>query len=157
MMKYYTRELTPLKFHKLYHWIITPLNILNIIVMTLQMFANHQFSWLSMVYNGLLFIACIMTFYGCFKFKKYAWWAIIGGFALELVYDIYFVAYYAVTAPEYTMMAFNQVCWRFVVVIIMGAYYWKRKPLFFNPVPLEDIPEEYRSLSKKQKKQSKYR
>ena len=35
----------------------------------------------------------------------------------------------------------------------MGIYYFKRRPLFFNPVPIEDIPEEYRKPSDKKKKQ----
>ena len=140
---YYTKELTPLKFHKFYHYVLTPLNILNVIYMLASMFANRQFSTLVLVYDLLLLASCILTFVGCFKFKKYAWWAIMAGFVLEIFYSIYFVTYYAVTAPQFIIDALSQVGWRFAFVIVMGIYYFKRKPLFFNPVPIEEIPEEY--------------
>ena len=144
VLKHYTKELTPLKFHKIYHYVLTPLNILNVIYMLASMFANRQYSTLVLVYDLLLLASCVLTFVGCFKFKAYAWWAIIVGFGLEIFYSIYFVAYYAITMPQFTVDALSQVCWRFAFVIVMGIYYYKRKPLFFNPVPLEEIPEEYK-------------
>ena len=149
MMKFYTRELTPLRFHKLYHYVLTPFNILNILYIFVSLIINKQFSILTVVYNGLLLAACILTFIGCFKFKKYAWWAIMAGFLMEIFYSVYFVAFYAVTLPDYVMAAVNQVGWRFVAVIMMGVYYYKRKPLFFDPVPVDEIPEEYRKNERK--------
>lgn len=142
-MKFYTRELTPLRFHKLYHWVIMPINIIYIIYLLAEMFVSGKVSTLTVIYNGLLLLACAAAFIGCFKFRKYAWWAIMGGFVLEIFYSAYFIALYAVILPEQVMVAVNQVGWRFVAVIMMGVYYYKRRPLFFNPVPLEEIPEEY--------------
>ena len=151
VLKHYTKELTPLKFHKFYHYVLTPLNILNIIYMIASMFANRQFSTLALIYDLLLLVSCILTFVGCFDFKAYAWWAIIGGFALEIFYDLYTVIYYAVAFPQFTIDAISQVGWRVAMIIVFGIYYYKRKPLFFDPVPLEEIPKEYRKPVGKKK------
>ena len=149
MRKHYTKELTPLKFHKLYYWVITPVNIIFTIYTMAQMFANHTSTPLLIVYDSLLLISCVLTFVGGYHFKKYAWWAIMGGFALELFYDVYYVIFSAVVMPELMTLALSNVAWRFVAVILMGIYYLKRKPLFFNPVPIEEIPEEYRKTKKR--------
>ncbi len=144
VMKYYTPELTPLKFHKFYHWIMTPVNILYTLYIIWTMFAENTISPLLLAYDLLLIVSCVLTFVGCFNFRKYAWWAIMGGFALELFYDIYVIAFYAIQLPEYVLVALNMQGWRFIIIIFLAVYYWKRKPLFFNPVPLEQIPKEYR-------------
>lgn len=142
MIKFYTKEIAPMKFHKLYHLVVTPVNILLSVYTLVTLFSGKDSPGLiTVAYEGLLIVACVLTFIGCFKFKKYAWWAIMLGFGLEMFYDIYFLIFYTVLSPDFFIDALSQVLWRMVAVVFMFIYYLKRRPLFFDPIPYEEYLE----------------
>lgn len=143
--RYYVREITPLRFHKLYHYILTPINIVITVLAIITMLINlDDFDILSFFYEVALLICCVLTFIGCFHFKKYAWIAIMGGFALELIYDLCFILFLAPYGWDAVLYAVSEIIWRVIVIVLMGIYYIKRQPLFFHPVPYEELPEELR-------------
>lgn len=141
--RYYVIEITPLKFHKFYHLILTPINIILAIYMIADIFLHPEtMDLISTSYNIAILTCCVLTFIGCFKFRKYAWIAIMCGFALELIYDFCAVAFVAPLGSSYVWMALSQIAWRLVFIVLMIGYYIKRQPLFFYPVPYEELPKD---------------
>lgn len=147
-------EITPLKFHKFYHLVMTPINILLALYMIADIFLHMEtMDIFSTGYNFAILICCVLTFIGCFKFKKYAWIAIMCGFALELVYDGCAIGFAAPFGSAAVWLSFSQVAWRLAFILLMIGYYVKRQPLFFDPVPYSEVPKELRKeLEKKSKK-----
>lgn len=142
MIKFYTKEIAPLKFHKLYHLVVTPLNIVLAIYALYSLVTGSGAAGgatIAYAYEGLLILSCVLTFIGCFHFKKYAWWAIMLGFVLELFYDIYYLIATTVINPAFFVDALSQVLWRMVAVVFMFIYYLKRRPLFFDPISYEEF------------------
>lgn len=142
MRMYYSVGSTPLRFHKFYHLVMTPLNFVMAVFVIYQAFSGQsQLNWLGMGYNALLLVACVLTFVGCFKFKPYAWWAIIGAFVLEIVYDAYFVIAVGLMDSSLIGAALMQIGWRPAAIVLMAVYYIKRRPLFFNPITEEEVSQ----------------
>ena len=142
MKMYYSVGTTPLMFHKFYHLVMTPLNFVMAVFLIYQAFVGQtELNWLGMGYNVLLLVACVLTFVGCFKFRSYAWWAIIGSFVLEIVYDSYFVIAVGMMDTSLISAALMQIGWRPVAIVLMAVYYIKRRPLFFNPITEEEVSQ----------------
>ena len=151
--KYYVIELTPLKFHRFYYLVLTPVNIFLAIYATIDMFLHPEtLDAISVIYNLAILACCVLTFIGCFKLRKYAWFAIMGGFGLELVYDLCALLLVAPFGMTAMWNVFSQVLWRIVLIILMIIYYVKRQPLFFDPVPLSELPKELREEAQKKKR-----
>lgn len=146
--RYYVIEITPLKFHKFYHFVLTPINILLALYMIADMFLHIEtMDIISTCYNLAILTCCVLTFIGCFKFKKYAWIAIMCGFVLELIYDGCAVVFAAPFGSYAIFLALSQIAWRVVFIILMAGYYIKRQHLFFDPVPYDELPKELREKS----------
>lgn len=151
--KYYVIEITPLKFHKFYHFVLTPVNILMTGYMLISMILHPENAdAITIVYDLALLACLVLTFIGCFKLRKYAWAAIMAGFALELVYDFAYLVILSGLGANALLFAFSQILWRIVFIILMGIYYIKRQPLFFDPIPYDHVPKELRPDDKKKGK-----
>ena len=143
--RYYVIEITPLKFHKFYHLVLTPINILLSLYMIVNMLIyTETMDFISLVYDVAILACCIVTFIGCFKLKKYAWYAIMCAFALELIYDFCAIAFVIPFGMNVVLYALSDIVWRLVFIILMIIYYVKRQPLFFDPVSYDEVPKELR-------------
>ncbi|HIQ98964.1 MAG TPA: hypothetical protein IAB23_04690 [Candidatus Scybalocola faecavium] len=150
--RYYVIELTPMKFHKFYHFVLTPVNILMTLYLLISGFLHPEDGdVITTGYNVILLACLILTFIGCFKLKKYAWAAIMTGFVLEVIYELCYVILLAPFGTDALIFAVSQVLWRLVFTVLMGIYYIKRMPLFFDPIPYDEVPEELKPKDKKKK------
>ena len=150
--RYYVIEITPMKFHRFYYLVLTPVNILLALWATIDMFLHPEtLDAISVIYNLAILACCVLTFMGSFKLHKYAWFAIMGAFALELIYDFCALMLVAPFGMMAVWNTFSQVLWRFVFIILMIIYYVKRQPLFFDPVPFSELPKELQEEAQKKK------
>ncbi|MGE4352849.1 MAG: zinc ribbon domain-containing protein [Oscillospiraceae bacterium] len=138
MKRYYRKEETPLKFHKVYRHFLLPVSILIMLNRMVTAIAGLTYSyWLYGVNIAGYIIALsllITGFVGFFRWRAYAWYAIMSYLCFYVVYNLYDVIVYAVYMPAQTAVAVGQLIGALLYAGLVGIYYLKRRPLFFGGV-----------------------
>ena len=61
--RYYVIEITPMKFHRFYYLVLTPVNILLALWATIDMFLHPEtLDAISVIYNLAILACCVLTF-----------------------------------------------------------------------------------------------
>lgn len=135
MNQYYSRQETPLKFHKFFWYVSLPIGFLAAIG---RMFSEISdilfFNWLYAVDIAYYIIALslmLICFIGFFEWKSYAWYSVIIYLCVAVAYNLFAVIMYAVYMPQESGTAIGQLLGVSIYAILVGIYYKKRRPLFF--------------------------
>lgn len=131
MKFYYSFESTPLSFHKAFYKVLSPIFI---VIQALMFLATIGYL-IDGVYYGSLVInlfsnALGITFlsfmtYGFVKKKEYAWYMVYAYLGLTALSNI------ISAAMSYNVAsAVGQVIGALIIPVLIGIYYYKRKPLF---------------------------
>ena len=134
MKLYYSFESTPLNFHKAFYKVISP------ILMAVQaILALSTIGWLTDIFHGLLvfdLIVCILSIislafitYGFAKKKGYAWYMVYAYLILTVLSNVVSAALSGNAA-----IAVGRIIGALVIPVLIGIYYYKRKPLFITSI-----------------------
>ena len=136
MKMYHDRETTPLKFHKVFWFLLLPIDFLfacydlHNLVSESTVFSLPDI--VDLVALLSLIVLSLLCFTGFFRWRTYAWYCVIFYFCEELVYDLVFIILCSINAPthmgEWTKEFFLALLW----VVPCTLYYYKRRPLFFT-------------------------
>ncbi len=134
MKRYYSIESTPLNFHKAFYKVISPILIVIraiLVLATIGYLDDGYYDSGSLVLNLLFYVLSIffLSFitYGFSKKKEYAWYIVYADLGLAVLSNIIHVApllYYD------TAFAIGYIAPVLTIFILIGIYYYKRKPLF---------------------------
>ena len=135
MKHYYSLQSTPLKFHKIFYNVISPILIavqVLILVATIGHLIDYDgyYNFVTLVLN--LFSCCLaiifLSFitYGFFKKRKFAWYMVYAYLILTILSNV-------VSAIQLDNIAFavGQIIGALIIPTLIGIYYYKRKSLFF--------------------------
>lgn len=141
MKKYTDYYSTPLKFHKFFHYVWTPVTLLISLVVLFIMFRSFSYNNIgSAVYITFAvfnFALTIAYFIGFFRWKKYAWYCLFAQLISEAVlYTVTFILSVFIL-PQYILTLAGVIIGFSIRGIPMSIYYYKRRGLFstegFNP------------------------
>lgn len=138
-MKYYSIEHTPLKWHTFYRYVSMPLGaITGIIALVTNIAAMDNAAYLiDIFFNLVQTVCCAAAFVGCFKWKPYAWYAIMINLVAIVVYAVVVVIITAIYGGN-VAYSMGTVLGSGISCTLIGIYYNKRKPLFFGtPAPVD--------------------
>lgn len=137
MQQYFTIEGTPLKYHKFFHYFSLPFTFFgNIVGLVMTAMEMGTFNWgytIDFTYCFLIIVLTSLCFIGFFKWKPYAWYGVMLMQGLTLLYFlllVFLAAFYS-----YGQLSDFIVCLIGSTIIdaLICIYYYKRKPLFFQP------------------------
>ncbi|MGE4352847.1 MAG: zinc ribbon domain-containing protein [Oscillospiraceae bacterium] len=135
MKRYYRKEETPLKFHKFF-WFMIPIGILaSIVKVASELNDVSNFHWFLTVNLACYIIDLALLavgFTGFFRWRAYAWYAVMSYLYFGVVYNVFLVVIYAVYIPEQMAAAAGQLLGISLYSVLIGIYYLKRRPLFFE-------------------------
>ena len=153
MEKYKSLSYTPLKFHKIFRFIILPVITLYaairlfyiIKIIDVMDFADYL---PVIIYYGANIILPVLCFIGFFSMRPYAWYSTIVFLLFNPVYNIFIMFLYYPYIIKTTVFELL-ITLQFAVLTII--YYTKRKPLFFNNLTENDnlYTQNYTSMPKK--------
>lgn len=146
MTRYTDKARTPLAYHTFFRYVALPLGILTTFANIFQEFGyfnDFQIQPGSVLYSlfitELLFYfidlaLLLVCFVGFFHWSRYAWYSTMIHLVLAVIYRLYVLVFFAVYNPTETSSAVSDLIAALLLCVLLGIYYWKRKPLFF-PVP----------------------
>lgn len=139
-MKYYSIESTPLKWHTFYRYVSMPLGVITGIIAIFSYITtmDNLYYLIDIFFSVVQTVCCAAAFVGFFKWKSYAWYAVMVNLANSVVYAIVSLAVTAAFGGD-VAYAVGSVIGTTAVSVLIGIYYNKRKPLFFGiPAPAEE-------------------
>lgn len=142
-MKYHSVETTPLKFHTFYRFVSMPFGC---IAGTIAAFNNiaemtNVFYLIDIFFCALQAVCCATAFVGCFKWKSYAWYAIIINLVGGVVYQILVLIIHLIFTPEFLSYDVGTLFGTGIVSVLVFIYYNNRKALFFSSAtPTAEAP-----------------
>lgn len=143
MKQYYNPAQTPLAFHKFMWYVSLPLAFFTLLGQMSSEFSTiEQWSWLyyvDFVHYIAALLLVITSFSGFFKWKSYAWYALLTYLGLQVGYCLLSVLVYASYHSEFIFYPISQLAAMLIYAIPVAIYYLKRRLLFFP----EKIPLEY--------------
>ena len=151
MKKYTDYYSTPLKFHKFFHYVWTPITlIVSIIALFSSIGSYSQFNRVTAVITtfALLNTGLIVAYFlGFLRWKKYGWYCLYIQMAEELIYGVFQYFVYSTYLPALKSMAFGIIFGVILRGVPIGIYYYNRRALFtaegFNPKqPPAVIPQQ---------------
>lgn len=162
MKKYYDVSDAPLKFHYFFWYVSIPLGALLLIAYLMGDFAylsDSAYSDVSLLFEIEIFfllaelILRVICFVGFFKWSKDAWYSLMSLLSLKIIYSILvpimFVAYFHMLVESVLIRSIGAT----IFSILVGIYYLKRKPLFFDDIfPTLPVQNTVPQKTKKQKK-----
>lgn len=113
--------------------------------MLLEFSSMPTYHWL---YSADL-LASIMTltliaicFVGFMGWKSYAWYSMMIYLGFGVIYNAFVITVYTTYAPQMVSTATSRFAGVLIYAILVGVYYYKRKPLFFEQLQpsLPDTP-----------------
>lgn len=143
MKQYLLRENTPLAFHRFFWYFSLPIGFLltirTIYTTITEMTAYHWLYTVDIIYSIITLILFAACFIGFFGWKPYAWYCLITSLGLNVSYCVYSVIIYQIYLPDEIGEAVGRLLGIVIYTIIVGIYYTKRRPLFFNSSNLNDM------------------
>ena len=134
MKKYDDISTAPLKFHKLYKYIMPLLgaNALANLVLGIKMngFANTA-TTIDYIYDVLIFGCVVFGVYGSLYWKPIGWYGIMGLQVFQIAYAVLAYVMLSVTDNLPDKML-QQMALKVILPILIGIYYFNRKGVFFN-------------------------
>lgn len=140
-MKYYSIEHTPLKWHTFYRYVSMPLGVITGIIAVFSYITtmDNLYYLIDIFCSVVQTVCCAAAFVGFFKWKPYAWYAVMVNLANGVVYAIISLVVTAAFGGD-VAYSMGSVIGTTVVSVLIGIYYYKRKPLFFGtPAPAEEV------------------
>lgn len=138
-MKYYTIEGTPLKWHTFYRYVSMPLGVITglIALFTNISAMDNIFYLVDIFFNLVQVVCCGAAFVGFFKWKPFAWYAVMVNLGATVFYALVSLIVTIIFGGD-AAYAFGTLLGSTVSCVLIGIYYNKRKPLFFGiPAPAE--------------------
>ena len=139
-MKYYSIESTPLKWHTFYRYVTMPLGVITGIINLIGFITtmDNLFYLIDIAFMLVQTACCAAAFVGFFRWKSYAWYAVMINLACIVVYEIIGLIVTVFSAGD-VAYSIGSVIGSTAVSILIAVYYNKRKPLFFGtPAPAEE-------------------
>jgi len=135
-MKRYSNEgETPLKFHKLFHYLIIPYTclsgFLSVLDYAFYLPALDIGSWVDFGYTAAVVILTAIIFLGFYSFSGYAWYCLMGYLGLRASMDLVGLVLTFLFLPEELLVNAIAVLIDILILLPIALYYIKRKPLFF--------------------------
>ncbi len=136
MKRYYSIESTPLSFHKAFYKVISPFIIVLQSILLLATIGHlisddGYYDSGALVLNLFIYVLGIVFLgfmtYGFANKKEYAWYMVYAYFGLNVLINIISAAPMLYYNPAY---ALGQIIGALIIPILIGIYYYKRKPLF---------------------------
>ena len=134
---------TPLKFHKFFHYVWTPVlfaGSLLVIPGQLTAVSYNPYTAARLAYGILNCCLIAAYFIGFFRWKLYSWYCLFVQMAAEILFAAGTYILYVAVVPHNSFtsgMGFGNIIGAAVRSTLIGIYYYKRKPLFsekgFNP------------------------
>lgn len=136
MKRYYSVEDAPLGFHNFFLYVSIPLGtILTIFNMVATYAGGFEFSWIvvfDLLFNSTYVIFNIMIYIGLRKWERRSWYYLMISLTFRPIYSIIEIILYGLYFPSEVGVATGKMLGYTVFAILVGLYYFKRKPLFFN-------------------------
>ena len=139
MKQYNDRATTPLAFHAFFRFCTAPVGFLLALGNLIKTASNTNgiafLNAIDLIYFSAVAALLLACFIGFFGWKPYAWKCVMAYLCLNSVYALYCVVIYAIYlsfSPIYMGTAVGQFIGVLVYSILVGIYYYKRKPLFFE-------------------------
>lgn len=141
MKRYYSKESTPLKFHKFFCYVFMPISLFSCFAIISNLYTGYDLNnWgvqIDMVYALASLALIFVILFGFRKWKPSAWYGIIVYLSLQMLYRLLVVVVYYISLTQYDaagylnngISQFLGICTYCIPVIV---YYSKRKPLFFT-------------------------
>ena len=145
MKFYYSAETAPLKFHKAFYKVLSPIFICIRVILflsTIIHLANpdsyYDFGMLilSLLFSGVEIVFLSLIAYGFANKKDYAWYMVYA-FLVETVLS---GIINAMQSPN-TTTAVGEIIGAFIIPILIGIYYYKRKPIFVQSEFNDEVNE----------------
>ena len=141
MKKYTDHNSTPLKFHKFFHYVWTPITLLVSIILLFILFRGFSYnnvgSAVYVTFSVLNFALTAAYFIGFFRWKKYAWYCLFAQLISEAVLYTAALILSVFILPQYISTVIGVLIGFSIRGIPMGIYYYKRRGLFstegYNP------------------------
>lgn len=146
MKAYYDRDSAPLAFHSFIRYVSLPLGFLVTLgQMLLEFSGASAYNWLysADLLASITTLALIATcFVGFRGWKSYAWYGMMIYLGFGVLYNVFVISVYSTYAPQMVDSAVSRCMGSLIYAILVGVYYYKRKPLFFEQLPpsLPDTP-----------------
>lgn len=150
-MKRYTNEAeTPLKFHKLYHYLVIPYSCLaGVFALFDYAIAPFPLTAISFTLLSTVVASVILTaiiFLGFYSFSGYAWYCLIGYLFISVAEALLEICYLFLTPPYKELSQLVYWLPDLMAPPLIALYYIKRRPLFFPqeytaPDLTESVPE----------------
>lgn len=134
---YYTREETPIKFHKFNHYFFLPFRFLVLAISISDFIVNfHAYDTLGilsmLVLTVLPCVLIVLVFVGFFKWTAYSLYALFAYFILDVISGAYVLVSCLRYLPEQNASSIGRFCGTAVVAVLICIYYWKRRNLFLH-------------------------
>lgn len=140
MKFYYSVESTPLKFHKAFYKVLSPIlmGVQTLVWLAtigyLSPFCNIGII-LNFIISGFSIVVLGFITYGFAKKKQYAWYMVYTYLILNVSSNIISAILSANAA-----VAIGQIIGALIIPTLIGIYYYKRKPLFVsNNISISDV------------------
>lgn len=144
MKFYYSVESTPLKFHKAFYKVLSPIFMgvqALVLLATIGYLTDDNGYYNVGVLILNLIISCIaiaflgFITYGFAKKKQYAWYMVYAYLILNVSSNII-----SATQSANTAVAVGQIIGALIIPTLIGIYYYKRKPLFIsNDIAIDSV------------------
>lgn len=136
MNELHTKEDTPLKFHKLFRFVILPLGVLNcvfrIILIVRSNLQPNIYTYVDLLFFIVILMTSLICFIGFFSWASYAWYCVMLQLVLKFIFQIYAITAYMVLLPDQILGTMPNRFGSLIHVILVGIYYIKRRSLFFH-------------------------
>ena len=136
MKKYYSRTETPLIFHKIFWYALLPLGffggIYNMVKEIQQMPFYNWLYGVDICFYLVTISLALVCFIGFFKWKPYAWYCLIIRLSFTLFNYILAAVITTIYDPDKMAFSIGQVFGILIFTVLIGIYYIKRRPLFFQ-------------------------
>lgn len=133
---YYDRNTAPLTFHNFVRYASLPwtflVNLAEMFLLSQTMYHRSQIYQFSMLLYVAMLILIGVCFWGFLKWKPCGWYAIMAMLALNVVFSLLSIQFYATYAPNEPNSAGPGLFVALIRGTLVGIYYYKRKPLFFE-------------------------
>ena len=137
MKKYDDESATPLAFHKFIWWVSLPVNFFLALVRLCNAFYNMDFNYGAFGIIEILFYMAVIglaaaCFIGFFRWKSYSWYCVILLYFINVVYSAYVTVICVISHLTQSTIVGAQLVVGLIFFVLIGIYYIKRRPLFFQ-------------------------
>lgn len=137
MKQYYIRESTPLKYHTFMRYAGLPLGILIVVRNIISSWpAAGEFNYVYLIDYASYFASFVLlsaAFVGFFNWAGYAWNCMMINYVVVGLHRVVVLGLYAVYLPSQLAAEIGSLIGFSIAAVLVGIYYWKRRPLFFPP------------------------